>query len=146
MIAENNELSVIKQVMALESMKTSELESIWGKFFDHKPEIASRQHMMAKLAYRIQELAYGSLDSETEGKIKAFARKIQHPLDRKGKAKKFSPKIGTKITKNYHGKLHEVLVVKDGFAYNDEIFKSLSAIANKITGTKWNGLKFFGVK
>ena len=147
MISENaNEnLSVIKQVMALQNMRGSELEAMWDKFFDHPPEVLSRQHMTAKIAYKIQELVYGGIDAETEDKIKAGAKKIQGPLDPKKKSKKFSPMIGTKITKEYRGKLHEVLVVKDGFAYNNEIYKSLSAIATKIAGTKWNGLKFFGV-
>ena len=51
-----------------------------------------------------------------------------------------------KIVKDYNGTLLEVLVVQDGFAYNGEVFKSLSAVAKKITGTNWNGLRFFGVK
>ncbi|GHT95763.1 hypothetical protein FACS1894122_13550 [Alphaproteobacteria bacterium] len=53
--------------------------------------------------------------------------------------------VGTKIIKEYKGKLIEVLVVNNGFSYSGEIFKSLSAIATQITGTKWNGLKFFQV-
>ena len=142
----NGDFHVIKQVMALQNMKSAELEAMWNKYFDHPPEVASRQHMTAKIAYKIQELVYGGVDSETEEKIKACAKKIQTPLDPKKKARKFSPMIGTKITKEYHGKMHEVLVVKDGFAYNNEIYNSLSAIATKISGTRWNGLKFFGVK
>lgn len=142
----NEDLSVIKQVMALQDMKSSELETIWSKFFDHPPEVSSRQHMIAKLAYKIQELAYGGVDDETENKIKACARKIQTPKDQKKKTRKFSPMIGTKITKEYRGRVYEVLVVKDGFAYNDEIYTSLSAIARKISGTRWNGLTFFGIK
>jgi hypothetical protein len=53
--------------------------------------------------------------------------------------------IGTKIMKEYKGNVIEVLVVPDGFSYAGEIYKSLSSIATRITGTKWNGLKFFGV-
>ena len=142
----NGDFHVIKQVMALQNMKTAELEAMWNKYFDHPPEVASRQHMTAKIAYKIQELVYGGVDAETEDKIKACAKKIQTPIDPKKKARKFCPMIGTKITKEYHGKMHEVLVVKDGFAYNNEIYNSLSAIATKIAGTRWNGLKFFGVK
>ena len=140
------DLSVIKQVAALQSMKNAELETVWHKLFDHPPEVASRQYMIGKLAYKIQELAYGGVDSETENKIKAGAKRILTPTDQKKKACRFTPMIGTTITKEYHGKVHEVLVVNDGFAYNNEIYRSLSAIATKIAGTRWNGLKFFGVK
>ena len=72
------------------------------------------------------------------------SEKIQTPLEPK-KTRKFSPMVGTTITKEYRGKLHEVLVVNGGFSYNNETYKSLSAIATKIAGTKWNGLKFFAV-
>ena len=61
------------------------------------------------------------------------------------KSHKFSPMIGTKITKKYNDQMIEIVVVNNGFAYDGEVYKSLSAIATKITGTKWNGLKFFGV-
>ena len=61
-------------------------------------------------------------------------------------SRKFCPMIGTKIVKEYRDKIHEVVVVNDGFAYEGMVYKSLSAIATKITGTKWNGLKFFEVR
>jgi hypothetical protein len=60
--------------------------------------------------------------------------------------KKYKPLIGAKIVKEYRDKTHEIIVVDGGFSYEGEVFKSLSAIATKITGTKWNGLVFFGIK
>ncbi len=138
-----NDLSIIKQIIALQSMNEDSLLSMWDKFFDYKPEVSSRQHIIAKIAYKIQEQVYGGVDPVTESKIREKAKKTS--LIDKKKRKKFDPQIGTKITKEYHDKTYEVLVVDDGFAYEGDVFKSLSAIANKITGTKWNGLKFFGV-
>ncbi|MDR1236108.1 MAG: DUF2924 domain-containing protein [Holosporaceae bacterium] len=90
----------------------------------------------------IQELAYGGIDAATEQKLIAGARGPNKP---KAKIKKYSPMVGTKIVKEYKGKIHEVLVVEEGFAYGGTIFNSLSAVAQKITGTKWNGIKFFNV-
>ena len=142
----NENLKVIKQITRLQRMSKSELRITWDKFFDYPPEILSNQHMVAKLAYRIQELAYGGLDSETENKISECAKESLKGNLKNKKSKKFMPMVGTKIMKEYHDKMHEVLVVNDGFAYNGEVFKSLSAIATKITGTKWNGLKFFNLK
>ena len=61
------------------------------------------------------------------------------------KGKKYSPMVGTKIVKEYKGKMLEVTVVEEGFSFEGNIFKSLSAVAQKITGTKWNGPRFFNV-
>lgn len=146
MISEKSDLALIKQVVTLQKMKTADLEKMWGRFYDHPPEIASRQHVTAKIAYKLQELAYGGVDETTVAKIKACAKKIQTPLDKAKKTKKYKPMVGSKLVKEYNGALLEVLVVQDGFAYNGEVFKSLSAVAKKVTGTNWNGLRFFGVK
>ena len=114
--------------------------------FDENPEIMSRKYMIAKIAYKIQELAYGGLDDETENKIRNCAKEVtKEKTVTAKKMRKFSPLIGTKITKEYRDKIHEVLVVNDGFSYEGTVYKSLSAIATKIAGTKWNGLKFFNV-
>ena len=52
---------------------------------------------------------------------------------------------GTKLVREFKGKRYTVIVLNDGYEFNGEKYKSLSAIANKITGTRWNGKKFFGV-
>jgi hypothetical protein len=137
-----HDLTVIKQVTALKEKSLNELDKLWRKMFDHSPAFRTKQYMLPKLAYRIQELAYGGIDAATEQKLIAGARALDRP---KGKSKKYSPMIGTKIVREYKGKIHEILAVEEGFAYGGTIFKSLSAVAQKITGTKWNGLKFFGV-
>ena len=54
-------------------------------------------------------------------------------------------KPGTKLIREHHGIKHEVIVLENGFSYDGERYKSLSAIAYKITGTKWNGKRFFGL-
>ncbi len=106
--------------------------------FDVPPIFRTKQYMIPKLAYKIQELAYGGVDEETQKKLKTEANNLN-------KSKKYSPMVGTKIVREYKGKILEVTVVEEGFSYEGCIFKSLSAVAQKITGTKWNGLKFFNV-
>lgn len=142
------DLTIIKQITKLQSMSVQELENIWRTMFDHEPEVNSRKYIIGKIAYRIQELAYGALATETEDKIKACAKETQKKsvAPSSKNQKKFHPTIGTIIVKKYHDKLHEVMVVNEGFSYGGMVYKSLSAVACKITGTKWNGLKFFGVK
>ncbi len=142
------DLTVIKQITKLQSMSAQELDNIWRTMFDHESKVNSRKYIIGKIAYRIQELAYGALETATENKIKACAKETQRNVitPKTQKSKKFRPAIGTIIAKKYHDKIHEVMVVNEGFSYGGSVYKSLSAIANKITGTKWNGLRFFGVK
>ena len=143
MTDKNEDLKIVRQIMSLQDKKIQELKALWEKMFDHPPAISSREYMIAKIAYRIQELAYGGVDEATKDKIQAAAREIKR--HKAACSKKFRPMIGTKIMKEYKGRVIEVLVVQDGFSYAGEIYKSLSSIAIRITGTKWNGLKFFGV-
>lgn len=133
-----NDLEVVKQVMALKNLSLSELDKLWAKMFDAPPAFGAKPYMIPKLAYKIQELAYGGLDAESEKKLKYEANRLD-------KNKKYSPMVGTKIVKEYKGKTIEVTVVEEGFSYEGVIFKSLSAVAQKVTGTKWNGLKFFNI-
>lgn len=61
------------------------------------------------------------------------------------KVKQFEVTAGTKFIREFKGEKHEVIAINDGFKYKNKMYKSLSAIANVITGTHWNGKKFFGV-
>ncbi|MDR2067686.1 MAG: DUF2924 domain-containing protein [Holosporaceae bacterium] len=137
------DLNLLKQIMSLQGKKTAELRELWNKTFDYQPEISSREYMISKLAWRMQELIYGGIDADIQKKIEEAAKKIKAPKN--PQSGKFNPMVGTRIVKEYKGKTIEILVVNDGFAYAGEIHKSLSSITTKITGTKWNGLKFFGV-
>ena len=138
------DLTIVKQIVALQNRSEKQLEELWYKFFDHPPAVYSKAHMIGKLAYKIQELAYGGVDEQTEAKMKA----AEHDVSRSKKQlkKKYVPMVGTRILKNYKGRTHEVTVIDGGFAYDGAVYSSLSAIAQKITGTKWNGIKFFNIK
>ena len=142
MTQKEQDLTVIKQVMSLKFKTLNDLVKLWNSVFDKPPVFRSRQYLIPKLAYRIQELAYGGVDIKTE---KAIVSAVKELDKTKTKNNKFTPSIGTKIVKEYKGQIHEVLTVENGFAYAGTVFKSLSAVATKITGTKWNGLRFFGV-
>ena len=116
------------------------------------PKRFNRQFLIKRLAYRIQELAYGGLQGETldrmrrvlqeEGYnalgVKTGRRSVQ------GSEKRLTP--GTVLVREYEGELHHANVVADGFEYRGLPFKSLSAVARKITGTRWNGPRFFGLR
>lgn len=91
------------------------------------------------------EEKYGSLPTQIQRKID----KLVEQYDKTQQTEK-SPKIlsitdGTKLVREFKGKRYSVTVMQNGYEYNGKKYKSLSAIANEITGTRWNGKKFFGV-
>lgn len=95
----HEDLSVIKKVAKLQCMTLKELDEVWRSMFDHALEITSRKYMIGKIAYKIQEQVYGSLDVETENKMKACAKKTESKTKGTTKPRKFCPMIGTKIVK-----------------------------------------------
>ncbi len=136
-------ISVTRQVVELENKSASELSQMHKSLFLEETSImANKDQLRHKIAYRLQELEFGGLEKETLNKLKDLA-KGKLALT---KAKHSDLLPGTKIRKEYNGVDHQVEVTKDGFEYNGHKWKSLSAIATKITGTKWNGPKFFGMR
>jgi hypothetical protein len=96
------------------------------------------------LAYRIQEKAFGGLKESTVRKLRELADKKvvgEMPVE-----KRLRPKIGTRYVREHAGELHEVTVLESGYEYEGTIYRSLSEIAGTITGTKWSGPAFFGLK
>jgi hypothetical protein len=101
----------------------------------------------SRLAYRIQELAYGGLKPETVKRLEALGEQLdggniavrRRPADER-------PIAGTRLIREWHGVEHTVTVLKDGYEWQGRPYKSLSAIARAITGTRWNGPLFFGLR
>jgi hypothetical protein len=118
-------------------MGRSELVSEWQAQFDTPPPPKLRVELMRPvLIYRIQENAYGLSGTKQRGRVQALTSDANH--------RRF--KTGTKIIREWKGQLHEVAVTAEGYLYNGEVYKSLSPIAFRITGTKWSGPAFFGTK
>ncbi|MCT4635382.1 MAG: DUF2924 domain-containing protein [Rickettsiales bacterium] len=136
-------ISMVKQVLELERMTAVELRKVYNNLFSVPcTGTANKEQLIPKLAYKIQELALGGLKESTKAKLDSIAKNSMTGV--KNKHCDLLP--GTKICKEYDGTIHQVEVLKDGFEYNGQKWKSLSAIATKITGTKWNGPKFFGMR
>ena len=88
---------------------------------------------------------YGGLSDSAEEKINKLLADFVKEIELQKDTKAFQISIGTKLIREYNGKSYCVIVTETGFEYKDKIYKSLSAIANLITGKHWNGKKFFGV-
>lgn len=135
--------SLVRQVIDLESKTAAELRELYNELFDDPTHYhASKNQLRPKIGYRLQELALGGLDEETSNTLDKVAK--GEVVIKSAKHTGFIP--GTKLCREFKGIMHQAEVLEDGFEYNGQKFKSLSAIAYKITGTKWNGPKFFKLR
>ena len=91
------------------------------------------------------EQKYGSLSAQVQRKIDKLVEQYNKTQNSDKEQKVLSITNGTKLVREFKGKKHSVTVIPNGYEYNGNKYKSLSAIANEITGTHWNGKKFFGV-
>jgi Protein of unknown function (DUF2924) len=139
--------TVLAQLAALKSAPTPALKAKWRELFDTAPPPYNRRFLESRLAYRIQELTYGGLKPETINRLKALAEDLDggDPIRRRQCANA-RPIAGTRLIREYQGVEHCVTVRDEDFEYQGRPYKSLSAIARAITGTRWNGLLFFGLK
>src|ERR1043165_3798427 len=138
--------SVLAQIGALKSMDAKALKARWRELFDTEPPPYNRRFLESRLAYRIQELAYGGLSRETLERLKAMAKlyATKDPTERKARPMQ-CPVAGTRLIREWAGVEHCVTVRADDFEYLGRPYKSLSSVAHVITGTKWNGWVFFGL-
>ncbi len=141
-------LSVVAQLAALKDAPTPALKAKWRELFDTEPPPYNRRFLESRLAYRIQELAYGGLKSQTLARLKELGKQFDKPdgASIRKRAVSDRPIAGTRLIREYQGIEHCVTVRRDDFEYQGRPYQSLSAIARAITGTRWNGLVFFGLK
>ena len=136
------------RLAALKTTSTPDLKHQWRELFDSEPPPFNRRYLESRLAYRIQELAYGGLKPETVKRLEALGEPLDGG-DRKKRGIRFDrdrPITGTRLIREWQGVEHLVTVTADGFDWQGRPYKSLSAIARAITGTHWNGWVFFGLK
>jgi Protein of unknown function (DUF2924) len=138
--------SVLAQIGALKSMDAKALKVRWRELFDTEPPPYNRRFLESRLAYRIQELAYGGLKPETVERLAALARQVGGKATGRARVAQERPITGTRLLREWQGVEHSVTVRDDGFEYQGRPYRSLSAIARLITGTRWNGWIFFGLK
>jgi hypothetical protein len=135
------------RLAALKSTPTKDLKQQWRELFDSEPPPFNRRYLESRLAYRIQELAYGGLKPETIRRLERLGEELDGGDRKKSRIRAdFHPIAGTRLLREWQGVEHVVTVTADGFEWQGRPYKSLSAIARAITGTRWNGWVFFGLK
>ena len=138
---------VLGRLAALKTTATPDLKQQWRELFAAEPPPYNRRFLESRLAYRIQELAYGGLKPETLARLEALGEQLDGGKVTVRKTRQDDrPIAGTQLIREYQGVEHVVTVTRDGYDYQGRPYQSLSAIARSITGTRWNGRVFFGMR
>jgi hypothetical protein len=130
------------EIEHIRSLPIDAIRALWRQTFKSQPPVALGKDMLGRMiAYHVQEKALGGLSRTSLRLLDDFERdrpaieKIHRRL-----------KPGTVLIREYRGELHSVVVASDGFVWRAETYASLSTIARLVTGTNWNGPKFFGLR
>jgi len=139
--------TVLARIAALKAMPTTKLKEQWTALFDRPAPPYNRRFLESRLAYRIQELAYGGLKPETVRRLEQLGEQLDggNIAVRRVRGSDI-PIAGTRLIREYQGVEHTVTVMTDGYEWQGRPYKSLSSVARGITGTRWSGWVFFGLK
>jgi hypothetical protein len=136
------------RLAALKTTPTPDLKAQWRELFATEPPPFNRRYLESRLAYRIQELAYGGLKPETIKRLEALGEQLDGGdlAKRRMRLDRDRPIAGTRLIREWQGVEYVATVTQGGFEWQGRPYQSLSAIARAITGTRWNGWVFFGLK
>jgi hypothetical protein len=135
------------QIAKLRASSRSELLDLWQKLYKKAaPQGIRREILVPFLAYRIQENAYGGLKPKVVAELRRIAKALDRSRSSTDPPIRTRLKIGTRLFREWHGHTHEVFVTDSGYEHSGAGYRSLSEIARKITGTRWSGPAFFGLK
>ena len=145
--------STLRQIAELETLPAGQLEARWWALFGSDPPASQRRFLVKRLAYRLQELTYGGLSEAARTRMDEIAQEAgldeEASLPGRGRRaaerKRELPVAGTRLVRMWDDCRHEVTVTATGFEFEGRPYRSLSAIANAITGGHWNGRVFFGL-
>ncbi|HNN63859.1 MAG TPA: DUF2924 domain-containing protein, partial [Candidatus Obscuribacter sp.] len=138
---------VLARLARLKAMTVNELKSEWQTLMGSTPPNNSRTFLEQRLAYRIQELTYGGLPKPVSRLLDALADEVEGKKVRSTViSDPRNPVIGTRLVREWNDVEHVITVLQGGFDWQGRRYKSLSAIARDITGTQWNGYRFFGLR
>jgi DUF2924 family protein len=130
----------------LPTLSRAELRSEWQRLYRTEPPgRISRELLISAIAYRLQEAALGGLRPELQRRLRNVAERVRRgeEPERTG-----TPRLkpGTRLLREWQGRTHEILVGEDGFVWQQTNYRSLSEVARAITGTRWSGPVFFGLR
>jgi hypothetical protein len=128
---------VTEEVRALAALDLTGLREVWRQHgYGRPPKMRSKELLARLLAWKIQADAFGGLDAATIRMLQSDRLPRSTPL--------LQP--GTRLAREWQGRRYEVEVLDEGFQLDTTTYRSLSEVARTITGTRWNGLRFFGLR
>ncbi len=135
-----------EKLTAIAELDTAGLRREWRRLYrSHPPLHIRRDLLVLAIAWKLQEKVYGGLTAAQKRRLAGIAEDLRTNGDLSaGPAIRLKP--GLRLVREWRGETHDVLVLEDGFEWNGERRRSLSAIAREITGTRWSGPLFFGLK
>lgn len=137
--------TTIAQIALLPSLPMENIWALWDELFDRRPGHHHRTYLESRIAYRLQERAFGGLPRHVRTKLEQIGETGEVPNHKRRASTELAP--GTTLVREFNGIPHRVTVLDDGnFMFNGSVFKSLSKVAREITGTSYSGPVFFGLK
>ena len=133
------------KLRALAEMDYDELRAEWRRLYRvHPPQRVARGLLLLAIAWKIQEQAYGGLGKATKRRLADLANNMEQDGDlSRSRVARLRP--GAKLIREWQGTINKIVVLEDGFEWNGAPWRSLSAIAREITGSRWSGPRFFGL-
>src|SRR5262245_45420771 len=136
------------EIARLRDLDIAALRARWHGVFRRRPPLHLPRHLLYRvLAYRLQADQLGDLDADSQRLLAQSAAPSRAGRRHPELSKRTSSlRAGTVLGREWNGQMHRVAVLADGFAWNGKTYPSLSKVACAITGTRWNGPKFFGLR
>ena len=137
---------VLVQLASLQRLSVNELKGKWLELLGTPAPNNARAFLELRISYRIQELIYGGMNRDSRRTLELLADETEGKITRKNMvADPRNPLPGTRLIREWDGVEHTVTVLQDGYEWQGRKYRSLSAIARLITGTNWNGFRFFSL-
>lgn len=139
--------TVVAQISQLPQMDMAEIKALWKRLFGGDTPTHNRQFLERRIAYKLQIVEFRKVDRNL---LESNKRRIETLMERGkviARSKDYLPSVGTVLTRLYKDVEHRVVVEADGqYEYEGRRYGSLSIIAREITGTRWSGPLFFGLR
>jgi len=132
------------EIVRLEGLAIDGLRNEWRRLYQTSPpKRLSRDILMRGITYRLQELAHVGL---SKGTLRKLRSSTQEDLSSKRRRRPVLFKAGTRLIREWHGQTHTVIILDNGVEWRGQRYASLSVVAREITGARWSGPRFFGLK
>jgi len=137
--------SLDNEIARLRGLDVGQLRARWHTVFRRRAPPHLPRHLLFRiLAYRLQADQLGDLDAGSQRLLDRIGSGSLDETDRLKSRTELKP--GTLLTREWDGHLQQVIVLADGFSWNGKTYPSLSKVAFAVTGSRWNGPKFFGLR